>query len=71
MAELTSFKLQLGLLSKLALGERVAVSGCSALQHSAPVDRSKYRHQHPQQGTCNETGLGPNPQNELMFSHPN
>lgn len=53
--DLTSLKLQLRPLSELALSEGVAVLGCSALQHSGPVDGSKHRHQHPEQGTYNIT----------------
>ena len=55
LGQLTSLKLQLRLLSELALGQGVAVSGCPALQHSGPVDGSKRRHQYPQEGTYNET----------------
>lgn len=42
--KLTSLKLQLGLLSELALCEGEPVSGGSALKHSGPVDGSKNRH---------------------------
>lgn len=54
-AKPTSLKLQLRLLSELALSEGVAISGFSTLQYSGPVDGGKNRHQHPQQGTYKET----------------
>lgn len=49
--ERTSLKLHLRLLSELTLREGVAISGCTILQHSSPVDGSEHRHQHPQQRT--------------------
>lgn len=52
--ELTGLKLQLRLLSELALCEGEPVSGGSVLKHSGPIDGGENRHQNLQQGTCDK-----------------
>lgn len=49
---LTCAKLQLGVLSELAMSEGVTVSGCSPLRHRGPIDGSKHRHQYSHEGAC-------------------